>query len=513
MPRKRLSMRKIREVLRLRGEFGLSVRSIAQSCKMARSTVAEYLRRARECGLTWPLPDGLDDTALGRRLFPASPTPNDDPRPEPQWPTVLRELKRKGVTLALLWQEYKATCPDGYQYSWFCERYRRFAGKVDVVMRHEHRAGEKLFVDYAGQTVGVVDAKTGEIREAQIFVAVLGASSYTYAEATWTQSLPDWIGSHVRTFDYLGGCSEILVPDNLKAGVKSPHLYEPDLNPTYQEMAAHYGIAVIPTRIVKPRDKAKVEAGVLLVERWILACLRNRTFFSLVELNDAIAELLVRLNDRPFQKLPGSRREMFEQLDQPVLKPLPTTPYEFAQWKKVRVHIDYHVDVDRHYYSVPYQLVGEQLDARITAQTIEIFGKNKRVASHRRSCRKGRHTTLAAHMPRSHREHAGWTPERLVRWAQKNGPATAKLVETILTGKRHPQQGFRSCLGVMRLAKKYSCDRLEAACHRALAVGAVSYRSVDSILKHGLDGQPLPEGTPATEPLFHPNVRGADYYH
>lgn len=512
MPRQRLSVRKIREILRLRCS-GLSARKIAKSCGLARSTVADYLRRARECGLDWPLPDGLDDTELERRLFPPLPAAADSSRPEPNWPVIHKELRRKGVTLSLLWQEYRAVYTDGYQYSWFCEHYRRWTGKVDLVMRQDHRAGEKLFIDYAGQTVEVVNRHTGEIREAQIFVAVLGASSYAYAEATWTQTLPDWIGSHVRALTFLGGCPEILVPDNLKSGVTSPHLYEPDLNPTYQDMAAHYQVAVIPARSAKPKDKAKVEAGVQVVERWILARLRNITFFSLAELKEAIADLLVDLNGRAFQKIPGSRRELFEELDKPALAPLPSVPYEYAEWKKASVHIDYHVEADAHYYSVPYQLVGQKLDVRLTAGVIEVFHKGKRVASHQRCYDpKRRYITLPAHMPKSHQEHAEWTPERLVRWAQKTGPAVARVVETILINRPHPQQGFRSCLGVMRLGKKHGEDRLEAACRRALAINACSYKSIDSILKNGLERQPLPEAAETAQPLEHPNIRGARYY-
>ena len=513
MPRPRLSVRKIREILRLRYDSGLSARHIAKSFGLSRSTVAEYLRRARQCGLSWPLPDGLDDTELERRLFPPMPDRQGSSRPEPNWSVVHRELRRKGVTLDLLWQEYRAVYTDGYQYSWFCEHYRHWAGKIDLVMRQEHRAGEKLFIDYAGQTVAVVDRRTGEIREAEIFVAVLGASSYSYAEATWTQTLPDWIGSHVRALTYFGGCPEILVPDNLKSGVTSPHLYEPDLNPTYLEMATHYNVAVIPARAARPKDKAKVEVGVQVVERWILARLRNITFFSLAELNAAIADLLVELNERPFQKIPGSRRELFEQLDKPALKPLPHVPYEYAEWKKSGVHIDYHVESDKHYYSVPYQLVGQKLDVRLSAHTVEVFRKGKRIASHQRCYDpKRRYITLREHMPKSHQEHAEWTPERLVRWAQKTGPALARVFETILISRPHPQQGFRSCLGLMRLGKKHSDDRLEAACQRAVAIGACSYKSIDSILKNGLDRQPLPEPAETIQPLEHPNIRGARYY-
>lgn len=505
-------MRQIREVLRQKWGLGLSNRQVADSCGVSRPTVTEYMRRAEAAGLSWPLSEELDDTELERKLFPPA-TIVAEQRAVPDWPVVHQELSGKGVTLALLWDEYKAANPEGFQYSWFCEHYRRWLGKLDVVMRQNHRAGEKLFVDYAGQTVPVVDRASGEVHETQIFVAVLGASNHTYAEATWTQTLPDWIGSHVRAFNYLGSVPEIVVPDNLKSGVHLAHRYEPELNPTYAEMGRHYGVAIIPTRSAKPRDKAKVEAGVLVVERWILARLRNRQFFSLAELNTAIAELLEVLNKRPFKKLPGCRQSLFETLDRPAMQPLPATPYEYAEWKKVRVNIDYHVAIDKHYYSVPYQLVKQQLEARVTTNTVELLHKGKRVASHRRSNQPGRHTTVNVHMPKAHREYAEWTPERLVRWAGETGSATAKLVETILTSRPHPQHGFRACLGIMRLGKRYTTVRLEAASRRALAIGSCSYKSVESILKNGLDRKPLPSTTIDTPAIEHDNLRGSDYYH
>jgi len=382
-----------------------------------------------------------------------------------------------------------------------------------MVMRQDHRAGEKLFVDYAGQTVPVIDRATGEIRGAQIFVAVLGASNYTYAEATWTQGLPDWIGSHQRALRFLGGVPELVVPDNLRSGVSKAHRYEPDTNPTYQDMASHYGIAVLPTRVRRPRDKAKVEGGVLVVERWILAALRHRQFFSLRELNAAISELLVKLNNRPFRKLPGCRREHFEQLDRPALQPLPAEPYVYAEWKKARVHIDYHVAVDGHYYSVPHALIKREVDVRMTHNTIECFHRGERVASHQRSNLKGRHTTVAAHMPESHRQAGEWSPERLLKWAAKAGPATEKLIRTVMASRKHPQQAYRSCLGILRLGNAYGNERLEAACRRALMLGSCRYKSIESILKHRLDEQPLEEQQELALPDTHDNIRGPAYYH
>ena len=512
MPRKRSSMRKIREVLRQKWALGLSVRRIARSVGLSRPSVSSYLRRAERCGLSWPLPEELDDAELERRLYPPLPS-SRVARPEPDWVEVHRELKRKGVTLELLWDEYKASHPDGYQYSTFCLYYRRWRSRVDPVMRQEHRAGEKLFVDYSGQTAPVIDPGTGEVREAEVFVAALGASNYTYAEATWTQGLSDWIGSHVRTMEYLGVAPEIVVPDNLKAGVTRAHRYEPKLNRTYREWGEHYGVAILPARPRKPKDKAKAETGVQVVQRWILARLRNRQVFSLTELNDAIAELLERLNTRPFQKLPGCRRALFESLDRPAMKPLPAQPYEYAEWKKVRVNIDYHVEVDRHYYSAPYRLIKEQLDARIAANTVELLYRGRRVASHPRSWRRAGHTTVPEHMPESHREQARWTPERLIGWAGKTGPCTAAVVEHILATRKHPQQGFRTCLGIIRLGDRYGPSRLEAACKRAIALGAYAYKNVESILKNGLENKPLPPSTPELPGIEHDNLRGPDYYH
>ena len=513
MPALRLSMRKIKEVLRLKFETDLSHRRIARCCHISRPAVKAYLTRFEEAGLSWPAAAELDDATLEHKLYPPAPTLPATERTIPDWSYIHRELRRKSVTLTLLWHEYKAVHPEGFQYSWFCDQYRAWAGKLDVVMRQEHRAGEKLFVDYAGQTVEVVDRRTGEIRQAQIFVAVLGASSYTYAEATWTQQLPDWIGSHVNAFEFIGGTSEVVVPDNLRSGVSKAHRYEPDINPTYLDLANHYGIAVLPARARRPRDKAKAEAGVLLVERWILAALRNRTFFSLEELNREITRLLKYLNERPFKKLPGSRLELFEQLDHPALQPLPAQAYEFAEWKKAQVNIDYHVDIEGHYYSVPYQLVRRQLEARYTARTVEFFHKGKRVASHIRSFLKGHHTTLSEHMAKSHREYAEWTPQRLIRWAEKTGPATAGVVQTILEKRVHPQQGFRACLGIMRLGQGFGEERLEAACRRAIKIDSCSYKSIDSILRQGLDRQALPEQQELNLSIEHDNIRGSNYYH
>jgi transposase len=420
--------------------------------------------------------------------------------------------QHKHLTLMLVWQERRAQDPDGYGYSRFCELYQRWRRKREVVLRQEHRAGEKLFVDYAGQTITVRNPANGEIREAQLFVAVLGASNYTYAEATWTQGLGDWIGAHIRAFEFFIGVPEIVVPDNLKSGITKTCRYEPGVNVTYEEMAHHYGVAVIPARVGKARDKAKVEAGVLLVERWILAALRKRTFFSLGQANEAITELRLRLNERPFRKLPGSRKTLFETIDRPALKPLPAERYQYGEWKTARVNIDYHVESDCHWYSVPYLLTQQEVEIRATASTVEIFHKGIRVASHVRSPTPHRHTTIHEHRPKAHQRYLEWTPSRVVEWSAKIGPATAQLVERILAGNRHPEQGFRSCLGIIRLGDKYSHARVEAAARRAIALKACSYQSLKAILQNNLDGHAHESAPEPTPPIDHPNLRGPDYY-
>jgi transposase len=511
MVQERLTMRKIREVLRLKWECGLSNRAIARSCSISHSTVGEYVRRAKEAGLSWPLPDDLDEERLFKLLFPKPPDPGSQVIPCPDWSWVHAELRKKSVTLRLLWVEYREDHPTGYGYSQFCALYREWAKRLNPSMRLTHKAGEKVFVDYAGQTVSVVDPDTGEVCQVQIFIGVLGASNYTYVEAQWSQELPNWINGHVRMFSFFGGVPEIVVPDNLKAGVKNPCRYEPDLNPTYQDLAEHYGVAVIPARSGKPKDKAKAEVGVQVAERWILARLRNRTFFSLADLNHAIRELLGLLNERPMKHLERSRREFFELLDRPALRPLPEQPYVFATWKKARVNIDYHVEFDKHYYSVPYTLIHEEIDIRATQSTVEIFFKNKRVASHPRVKSPGRHTTLAEHMPTAHQKYLEWTPERLVRWAQSIGAHTAQLVQALLDSRKHPQQAYRSCLGLLRLAKRYGEERLEAACRRAFPAGIISYKGVKNILDAKLD-QVEPEEPSTVVPESHENVRGQSYY-
>lgn len=515
MPAERVSMRRVREILRLKFGCGASDRAIAAAVSVARSTVQLCLARAAAAGLGWPLPGTLADKGLEALLFPSARGCKAGVRrkAEPDWAAVHRELRRPGVTLLLLWEEYRAVHATGYGYSRWCELYRSWEARLSPTMRQSHPAGERLFVDYAGQTAEVLDGGTGEIRAAQVFVAVLGASNYTYAEATWTQGLPDWAGSHVRALEFLGGVPRSIVPDNLRAAVLRADWYEPGINPTYRDLAAHYGAAILPARVRRPRDKAKVETGVLVVERWILARLRDRRFFSLAELNAAIAALVADLNARPMRKLGASRRQLFEQLDRPALSPLPAEPFVYAEWRIRRVALDYHVDIDGHFYSVPHRLLRERVEARITARTLELFHKGERVAVHLRGGARGRHTTLPEHMPRAHRRHAEWTIERIGREAAGIGAATGRLTTLILEARPHPEQGFRACLGILRLARTYGRDRVEAACARGLEIGARSYGSVQSILRHGLDRQTPAAAPDSGLPSPHRNIRGSGYYH
>jgi transposase len=504
-------MRKVRDILRLHTDHHLTGRQIAQSLELSHSTVMGVLHRAALLGLTWPLPEELDEATLEGRLYPPNPG-RWRVRPEPVWEEIHRELRRKGVTLGLLWQEYRRDHPDGYQYSRFCERYRRWELHLDVVLRQPYRAGEKMFVDWAGLTLSIVERATGQLHDVFIFVAALGMSNIPYREGALAQALPNWIGAHTRAFEYFGGTAAILVLDNTKTAVTLACRYEPEANRTYAEMAAHYGTVIIPARPRKPRDRAKVESAVQVVERVVLAPLRDRTFFSLAEVNQALVEGRERLNNLPFQKLPGSRRTLFETLDRPALRPLPAERYELAQWRIARVNIDSHCEVLRNFYSSPHQLVHEQVEARLTTSTVEVFYKGRRVASHVRLWGIGQYSTDPAHLPIAHRRHLEWTPSRLIGWGEENGTHTAALVSALLASKPHPEQGYRACLGLMRLGKRYSAARLDAACARALTVGAISYRSVKSILETGLDRQPLAVQGAVLALDAHANVRGPAYY-
>ena len=479
---------------------------------ISRYAVAEYLRRAAVVGITWPVPAELDDAALERKLF-SPPFVAEPARMQPDWPYWHAELRRPGVTLLLTWEEYRAGQPDGYGYSRFCDLYAAWRGRLSPTMRQTHPAGERLFVDYAGQTVAVIDGATGEVRQAQIFVAALGASNFTYAEARWTQSLPDWLGCHVGAFAHMGGVARQLVCDNLKSGITTASRYEPGISRAYQDLASHYGTAVLPARVRRPRDKAKVEVAVQVVQRWVLARLRHRRFFSLAELNGAIRELVADLNDRPMRHLGTSRRALFEAIERATLLPLPTDPYAYAEWKRCRAGLDYHVEVHGHFYSVPYRLMREVIEARITDQTIELFHQGSRIASHVRNPRQHRHTTTPEHMPSAHRRFAEWTPTRLLREAEAIGPATLALVERILAAKPHPEQGFRACLGILRLVRSYGPERLEAACQRGMDIGAKTYGSVQSILRNGLDRAHRADPVPDELSVQHGNIRGSGYYH
>jgi transposase len=511
MPGARLPMRKIRDVLRLRA-CGMSKRQIAASLSIGQTAAGDCIRRARRAGLSWPLPEDLSDEALERLVYPSPPVIAHDRRPQPDWPTIHRELRRPGVTLQLLWEEHRSTHADGYGYSRFCELYRAFEARLSPTMRQSHVAGERMFVDYAGTTLEVTDGTTREVRVCQLFVAVLGASSYTYAEATFTQRLVDWIDSHVRAFAFFGGVTAQLVSDNLRSGITKACFYEPAVNRTYAEMAAHYDTAVIPARPRKPRDKAKVEVGVQVVTRWIIAKLRHQRFFSLAEINATIRDLVAQLNDRVTRHLGRSRRALFDDIERPTLKPLPVEPYVYAEWKQCKVSFDYHIEVERHYYSVPHTLLRESVWVRITARTVEVFHRGNRVAAHLRSSSERRHTTVREHMPSSHRRYADWTAERITREAREIGRNTAALIAIIMRERAHPEQGFRAAVGIIRLTRSFGSERVDAACERALAIGARSFTSVHSILKNNLDAKrPAPA---ADGPVIaHSNIRGPRYFH
>jgi len=513
MARKRVSMRKIREVLRLTHGLKLSVRQVSEATGVGKTAVGEYVARAKVIGITWPVPDNIDDAELERRLFVPAGFHDGPTRPLPDWTKVHEELKRRGVTLMLLWEEHRAECPDGHGYSQFCELYGQWRKRLSPTMRQVHVAGDKMFVDWAGDTVDIVDALTGEVHAAHLFVAALGASSYTYAEARLSETLADWIGAHANALHFFGGVPKAAVPDNLKAGITKPSRYEPGINRTYQELADHYGFVVLPARVRKPRDKAKVEAAVGIVERYVLGKLRDRVFHSIVELNAAVRECVAEINAKVMKRLSKSRNDLFAALDKPALKALPATRYQYAEWKRCTVAPDYHVEVDDHYYSAPYRLLRETVDARFTDATVELFHKGKRVASHVRSRVAHKHTTINEHMPSSHRKYAEWTPARMLREAAKIGPATAGLFEAIMKAKPHPEQGFRSCLGILRLAKSFGSERVEAAAKRGNDIGARTYTSIKSILDNGLDRAFATPTATEAPPIRHGNIRGRGYYH
>jgi transposase len=507
-------VRKIKELLRLRFELGLGQRAIARACSISQSTVHEYLSRAAEAGIVWPLKQEWDDQTLNLALFGERRVPlRLLTHLLPDFSVLHQELQQHPhVTLQLAWQEYREANPEGYGYSRFCELYGRWRRKQDVVLRQEHKPGEKGFVDWAGAKIPVHDV-TGEVWQASLFVMVLGASSYTYAEATRDQQMTAWLSAHIHAFEYFGGSPRLLIPDNTRTGVSRACRYDPDLNPTYQEMAMHYGIGVVPARPYRPRDKAKVEVGVQVSQRWIVAVLRHQKFFRLEDLNRAIRENLERLNHRRFKKREGSRASLFASLEKSTLRALPAERFDMSQWSRARVNIDYHIAFDANLYSVPYNLVQEQVEVRATPTTVEIFHKGQRIASHVRGRRREEVFTQKEHRPKSHQAHLEWTPSRMLNWAEKIGPHTARLCERILSEKPHPEMGYRSCLGIIRLAERYSALRVEAAAQRALISGACRFKSVESILKNSLDQQPLttePPSPPAAPP--HDNIRGAEYF-
>ncbi len=503
-------MRKLREFLRLHFEHKLSARAIARSLSISPSTAQGYVSRIRVAALSWPLPAELEsDEALTRVLFAEVGVVKD--RRAPDWAEVHLELKKKHVTKQLLWEEYKTGQPDGYQYSAFCLHYAAWASKLQLSMRQDHRVGEKLFIDFSGDGIDVIDPKTGEVSKAVLFVATLGASSYTYVEPVLKQDLPSWTQCHINALHFFRGATEIWVPDNLRAGVTKADRYEPELNPTYRDLAEHFGVAVIPARVRRPKDKAKVEVAVQVAERWIIAALRKHHFFSLEEVKAAVKPLVEKLNAKVMRRVKKSRRQLYEELDAPALKPLPTRAWEYADWAKKTVGFHYHVDYLGHFYSVPFALVKQEALVRATATTVELLVRGTRVASHVRDDTPGKYTTNKAHMPKVHQDHAEWDPPRIIAWAKKVGPACAAMVEGIMSRKKYPQHGFAACVGVMNLRKYYDDARIEAACARAAQVNCFSYKSVKAILKNGLDAQKLE--TPQNVPLpQHENIRGADYY-
>lgn len=506
-------MRKIRDILRLRLAGGLSIRQINASTKVSLGAIQKLLSKAASLELSWPLPDDLNDVQLARLFYPDADTRTSARFQVPDWPAIHQELKRKGMTKQLLWEEYTQQYPNRcYSYSQFCDRYRHWRGRQKRSMRQSHKAGEKCFIDYCGQTVPIINADSGEIHEAEVFVAVLGASNKTFAEATWSQQLPDWLGSHVRMFDYFGGCTTMVVPDNLKSGVTRACRYDPDLNPSYQQWAEHYQIAVVPTRPYKPKDKAKAEVAVQIVERWILARLRHHSFFSLAELNQCIAALLEDLNQKPFKQLPGNRQQAFEYLDKPALKPLPRYPYRYVDIKLAKVNIDYHVEYRQHHYSVPHQYVGEKLELHAGASLVTIYFRRQSVASHARSYKPGI-TTVAAHMPTRHRKHMQWTPGRLKNWARDIGPEVLKWVDKQLKSRAHPEQAYRLCLGLLNLSRQYPAQRLDAACRIANRASLTRLKQIKSILKSNRDRLPEQLELQAELPQHHENIRGPRNYH
>jgi transposase len=507
----RLSMCKISEIFRQRYKLKRGYRDIARSLNISISTINDYLTRAKKAGISWPFPEGISEQELYDKFFlPIAQVASEMPLPE--WEDVYRELRKKGMTRRLLWREYRDIHSDGLGYTQFCERYRAYVKTITPVMRQVHKGGEKTFVDYAGMTVPWLNPATSEIHEAQIFVGALGASQFIFVEATATQQLSDWIQSHVRMWEYFGGVSEVVVPDNLLSGVTKAHRYDPEINANYQHLSEHYSFAIVPARVREPKDKAKVENAVGIVTKQILAALRHITFTSIGEINAAIKQKLIILNNQPFQKMKTSRRELFETIDKPALKLLPPSRYHYAEWLNAKVHIDYHFVFDNHYYCVPYQYIHHPIKIRATAKTVECFYQGKRIAAHARSDIRYGFTTLKEHMPPAHRAHAEWSPERMKRWANKIGQQTSHFIDHMIASRSFPEQAYRACLGLLRLGERFSPERLEKACVIALSAGATRYQQVESILKKKLDT--IPHSHYQSEAIIsnHENIRGSNYY-
>jgi len=516
MPTKRLSMRQLRTILRLRLQAKLSLRQIKDSLRLSLGAVQKICSKAEDLKLDWLSIEQLDDQQLASQFYPAADTRSSNSFQLPDWSEVYRELKGKGVTKHLLWEEYTQQFPNrSYSYPQYCMLYQQWQKKQKRSMRQHHKAGEKLFVDYAGQTIPIVQQETGEIQFAQIFVAVMGASNLTYAEATWSQRLPDWISSHVRTFEFMGGVPALLIPDNLKSSTTRACRYDPDINMAYQQLAAHYGTAIVPARPRKPQDKAKAEVGVQIIERWILARLRHHTFFSLAELNQHIHFLLEEVNNKPFKQLKGTRQQWFDSLDKPALLPLPKQAFEFTEIKIVKVNIDYHIQYDNHLYSVPHHLVGEKLELHAKEFLIEMYFHNRCICQHARHYQPGV-TTVPKHMPERHEKHHKWSAGRLMNWAKDIGDDVLVWVKSQLKQKQHEEQAYRVCLGLLNLSRQYPNERLNTACRIANQKSLYRLKQVKSILLSNQDKlQPnlFEQETVSPLPQSHENIRGPKSYH
>lgn len=510
MPAKRLSMRKIKEILRLHFELNLSERIISTSLGCSRSAVGDYIKKSITAKITWKDIKDLPDEQVESFLF--SKNISRKKAAELPMEEIHLELKKKYVTKELLWHEYKNKINWQGSYSLFCMRYRDWSRGRNIYMRQQHNYGEKLFIDYAGPTVKIYDLNTNSSKDAQIFVCALGGSNYTYAEASWSQNSENFISSHIRAFEYFGGVAKILVPDNLKSAVDIPSKYESEINKSYLKLAEHYNCVVIPARVRKPKDKAKVESAVLLVERWILACIRDKKYYSLSTLNEDISILLEKLNSKKFKKLPGSRKSIFTEYEKPALIPLPKTEFEHSNFKLTRVGLHYHIEYDKNYYSVPYTYARKEVEIRVTLNTIEVLYRNARIASHIRQYSVNKWSTQLEHMPRSHKEVVEWTPEKIVNCAKSIGEYTSNIIEKILHSKEHPQQGFNSAFGIIRLKEKYGEERLEACCYRAYKYNIISYRQINNLLKNGCDKIPFVEEE-ISKIIQHENIRGTEYFH